>query len=88
VGHPLPGVGFDDFVTQVRLACEAGASGYLAGRSVWRDAVTTVYPRERAGAVEASRSRIERLNEVTRRYGQPYRPGVSLDEALDRLSED
>jgi tagatose 1,6-diphosphate aldolase len=81
------GVGFEDFVTQVQLACEAGASGYLAGRSVWRDAVTTADPAQRADAVAASRSRIERLNEVTRRFGRPYRPGASLDEAVDRLPE-
>jgi len=82
------GVGFEDFVTQVQLACEAGASGYLAGRSVWRDAVSTPDPDARAAAVAASVSRIERLNEVTRRYGRPYQPGVSLDDALGQLPED
>jgi tagatose 1,6-diphosphate aldolase len=82
------GVGFEDFVTQVQLACEAGASGYLAGRSVWRDAVTTPDPEARAEAVAASLSRIERLNEVTRRHGRPYLPGVTLDEALELQPED
>jgi tagatose 1,6-diphosphate aldolase len=82
------GVGFEDFVTQVQLACEAGASGYLAGRSVWRDAVTTPDPGARAKAVEDTLSRIDRLNEVTRKYGRPYRPGVALDEALERQPED
>jgi tagatose 1,6-diphosphate aldolase len=81
------GVGFEDFVTQVQVACEAGASGYLAGRSVWRDAVTTEDPAAREEAVRATRSRIERLNEVTRTYGRPYRPGVDLDEALAQLPE-
>lgn len=82
------GVGFEDFLTQVELACAAGASGYLAGRSVWRDAVSTVDPQARAEAVAASVSRIERLNAVTRAHGRPYRPGVSLDEALDLQPDD
>lgn len=81
------GVGFEDFVTQVQIACEAGASGYLAGRSVWRDAVTTVDPQARAEAVLASRARIERLNEATRKYGRPCLPGVALDDALTAMPE-
>jgi tagatose 1,6-diphosphate aldolase len=82
------GVGFEDFVTQLELACAAGSSGYMAGRSVWRDAVSTVDPTARAEAVSASLSRIERLNSVTRKHGRPYLPGVSLDEALSSLTED
>ncbi len=82
------GVGFDEFVTQVRLACEAGASGYLAGRSVWRDAVSTADPRARDGAMADVVARLDRLNEVTRRHGRPYRPGVSLDEALAQQPPD
>jgi tagatose 1,6-diphosphate aldolase len=82
------GVGFEDFVTQVQLACESGASGYLAGRSVWRDAVSTPDPSARAEAVAASVSRIERLNEVTRRHGRPYLPGVTLAQSLELQPED
>lgn len=82
------GVGFEDFVTQVEISCQAGASGYLAGRSVWRDAVSTPDPTERADAVVASLSRIERLNDVTRKHGRAYRPGVTLEEAVAQQSED
>jgi tagatose 1,6-diphosphate aldolase len=35
------GVDYPTFKTQVEIACKAGASGYLAGRSIWRDAVST-----------------------------------------------
>lgn len=81
------GVGFEDFVTQVEIACAAGASGYMAGRSVWRDGVQTADPAERARGVQESLSRIERLNEATRSGGKPYRPGVSLDQALQEQPE-
>ena len=50
------GVGFEDFVTEVELACQAGASGYLGGRSVWRDAVLTADPKARAEGGAASGS--------------------------------
>lgn len=33
------GVGFDIFETQVSLACSNGASGFLAGRTIWQEAV-------------------------------------------------
>jgi tagatose 1,6-diphosphate aldolase len=34
------GVSYDTFLKQVRVACQAGASGVMAGRAVWREAVT------------------------------------------------
>ncbi len=34
------GVSYDTFLEQVRIACEAGASGVMAGRAVWKEAVT------------------------------------------------
>ena len=37
------GVGIDEFLVQVELATEAGASGFLCGRAIWKDAVP-LYP--------------------------------------------
>lgn len=37
------GVGIDEFLVQVDLATEAGASGFLCGRAIWQDAVA-FYP--------------------------------------------
>jgi tagatose-1,6-bisphosphate aldolase len=34
------GVSYDTFLNQVRIACKAGASGVMAGRAVWKEAVT------------------------------------------------
>jgi tagatose 1,6-diphosphate aldolase len=34
------GVSYNIFLKQVRIACEAGASGVMAGRAVWKEAVT------------------------------------------------
>ena len=41
------GVGSEEFYQNVRLACAAGASGFLAGRAVWFDALEA-YPDMRA----------------------------------------
>ena len=37
------GVGIEEFLLQVGLATEAGASGFLCGRAIWKDAVP-LYP--------------------------------------------
>lgn len=37
------GVGIEEFLVQVGLATEAGASGFLCGRAIWKDAVS-LYP--------------------------------------------
>ena len=82
------GVGYEDFATQVEISCRAGASGYLAGRSIWRDAVSTHDPERRAVAVAESRERLERLNVTTRSYGRPYSPAQPLDDVLKTLPAD
>ena len=42
------GVGFDDFLPQVRIASRAGASGFLAGRALWQEAVELSSREDRA----------------------------------------
>lgn len=66
------GVAFETFERRLELACAAGASGYIAGRSLWREAVATPGA-ERPAAVALLLERLERLNAITRRYGRPVR---------------
>jgi tagatose-1,6-bisphosphate aldolase len=75
------GVGYPEFRTQLEIACRAGASGYLAGRSIWRDAVSTRVP----AAFDEARNRLAELNAITRSSGRPCSPSVPLDEALAKL---
>jgi tagatose 1,6-diphosphate aldolase len=79
------GVGYEDFATQVEIACQAGASGYLAGRSIWRDAVSTHDPVRQAEAFEEARRRLARLNVTTREHGRPYQPTQPLDDVIKAL---
>jgi len=68
------GVGYEAFKTQVEIACRAGASGFMAGRSIWRDAASTHDPKKRESAAKDAVSRLSELASVTRRHGRPFAP--------------
>jgi len=79
------GAPFATFERQLELACAAGASGYIAGRSLWRE-VVAAGDGERTAAVAAMLERLERLNDVTRTHGRPVVPGTDVD-AIAALPE-
>jgi tagatose-1,6-bisphosphate aldolase len=68
--------GADDatFEAQVEVAGDAGASGALAGRSVWSDAARLAEPERSAFLASAGRDRLARLASVIARHGQPWLP--------------
>ena len=71
--------GVDDatFEAQVRVACQAGASGVAAGRSVWSEAATRP-PAEREAFLRGTgRDRLARLARLVDEVGRPWdaRPG-------------
>ena len=75
----------NSFKKQVEISCKAGASGYLAGRSIWRDAASTHDPKAKDGAIADAIARLAELNVITRVHGRPYLPtfgGAALHEAL------
>jgi tagatose 1,6-diphosphate aldolase len=82
------GVGYPDFKAQVKIACTAGASGYLAGRSIWRDAVSTHDPVDREAAVARARARLDELNAITRANGRPYVVAASLPDVIEKMPDD
>ena len=68
------GAGKDDFARIVEHACQAGASGYLAGRAIWLDAFSR-YPDEKRMRVELERDGVaymQRLNGVVAAHAQPW----------------
>jgi len=56
------GVAYDVFLKQVRVACEAGASGVMAGRAVWKEAVTLDRPKRLAFLQSEGYERMRRLH--------------------------
>jgi tagatose-1,6-bisphosphate aldolase len=71
--------GVDDatFEAQVSTACEAGASGVLAGRSVWADAATMEPAARDAFLATTGRERMARIADLVDAVARPWhdRPG-------------
>ena len=58
------GVDFAQFKPQAQVACEAGASGFLAGRAIWKEAAT-MSPAARAAFLQnTARARLGQLLEI------------------------
>lgn len=63
------GVAIEDFPAAVEAACRGGASGFLAGRAVWRDAIG---PDPEPALRERSVPRLRRLAEVVDATARPW----------------
>ncbi|HJP71050.1 MAG TPA: hypothetical protein VJ975_04965 [Candidatus Limnocylindria bacterium] len=63
------GVSIEDYPRAVEAACRGGASGFLAGRAVWRDALTAdPEPILRERAVP----RLQRLGQIVDEFARPW----------------
>lgn len=77
------GVGYEQFREQVRIAGQAGACGFLAGRSIWRDAACVHDPAKRAVAVADAAKRLDELTAITRAHGTRWLPALSGDGLVE-----
>ena len=66
------GVNFETFEIQTRLACEAGASGWLAGRAIWKEAVTMTNEQRATFLSSKATERMQRLNSIATQYARPW----------------
>jgi tagatose-1,6-bisphosphate aldolase len=67
------GVPFDQFTDIIRIAAEeGGASGFIAGRSVWREVVSLTGQQRQDFLTSVALSRLERLTEVAERSARPW----------------
>lgn len=74
------GVDFATFQRQVEIACEAGASGFLAGRAIWQEAMQLRNPSEREhflNTIAVSRLRI--LVQIATYRATPWLERIALD---------
>lgn len=66
------GVDFEQFKPQVQVACDCGASGFLAGRAIWKEAAA-MSPPERARFLEATaRDRLRQLIKIAASSARPW----------------
>jgi len=66
------GVSYETFLKQVRVACEAGASGVMVGRSVWNEAVTLDRARRNSFLQDVGYERMRRLQALTGALARPF----------------
>ena len=67
------GVPFDDFTEVIQIAFdEGGASGFIAGRSVWREALPLTGDERQGFLADVARPRLERLVAVASDRARPY----------------
>jgi tagatose 1,6-diphosphate aldolase len=66
------GVPFDVFLRQTRIAGEAGASGVMAGRALWDDAVTADATVRREFLTRVASDRMRRVADLCDAVAQPF----------------
>jgi tagatose 1,6-diphosphate aldolase/sulfofructosephosphate aldolase len=75
------GVPFEAFTERVRVALDAGARGFIAGRAIWGEAVTMPPPERRAFLAEVARPRlaalVQLLDEHAARGSGPVASGTT-----------
>ena len=66
------GVDFATFAEQTRIACAAGACGWLAGRAIWKESVVMT-PAERTTFLRGTAiERTQRLNEIAEKHARKW----------------
>ncbi len=78
------GVDFDIFERQVLAACQHGASGFLAGRAIWKECVP-MSPEDRqsflkTGAVDRLKSLTDITGQHARRWTEFYQPLATTED--------
>jgi tagatose 1,6-diphosphate aldolase len=84
------GVDYKMFREQVKLACQAGASGFLGGRAIWQEALRFADREQRIKYLKTViADRLKELAEITNKYAVPWyrKPGIAITE-LANISED
>ncbi|MDX1524160.1 MAG: hypothetical protein R3264_21195, partial [Anaerolineae bacterium] len=66
------GVDFKTFADQVRIACQAGASGYLAGRAIWQEAAQLSGDKQQTFLETMAIPRLQALAQIASDLARPW----------------
>jgi len=66
------GVDYDTFNLQTRLACENGASGFLAGRAIWQEAPGLPEAEQEQFLADTAVGRLKELTSIANRSARPW----------------
>jgi tagatose 1,6-diphosphate aldolase len=75
------GVDYDTYLRQVTIACQAGASGVLAGRAVWKEATELQGPARLDFLRTTAAERMARLYALCDALGKPWTEHYTAEEA-------
>ena len=64
---------FDSFKEQVEVACQAGASGYMVGRALWRELITVDLRDHQQIVDDVTLPRFQELKAMVDAYGHDWR---------------
>lgn len=84
------GVDIETFCTQVEIACEAGASGFLGGRAIWQEVMPMTDAAKRAQFYRSTvTGRFQRLNDIVVKHGRPWyrKYGAGTNELISTSEE-
>jgi len=74
------GVDFDIFTKVVEIACDGGASGFIAGRAIWKDAFRIASAEERREYLKATGvSNLKEISETAIKSANPWQKKFGLD---------
>ena len=72
-------VDFELFCQQVEIACQGGASGFLAGRAIWQEAISIDKAKERIKFLATvGADRLKKLNEIAAKYATSWYKKLGL----------
>lgn len=66
------GVDFDTFAEQTRIACQSGASGFLAGRAIWKEVVAMPRAERMNFLATTGADRLYRLSKIALENARPW----------------
>jgi tagatose-1,6-bisphosphate aldolase len=66
------GVDFEEFVPQVVIACESGASGFLAGRAIWKEGANMTAEDRKTFLDGLATERLRRLIDIAAEKSRPW----------------
>ncbi len=77
------GVGFDEFQNVLRVCCdEGGASGFIAGRSIWKEAIGLDGPARQEFLDTVARQRLQTCLDTVAGRARPWTEAVSAMTAV------
>jgi tagatose 1,6-diphosphate aldolase len=66
------GVDYDLFKRQVRVACQHGASGFIGGRALWKEALQYSGKEQTHWLEKVAAARLDELSEIANKYARPW----------------